>query len=89
MEELTIKNLEACFKNAKVLKQNFVAVRIEMEGFPKAEIIVNPIENADSKLAYYQKTYNENLNHKYAKGIKIVGFTFGEDMKEIQEDLAY
>jgi wobble nucleotide-excising tRNase len=87
MTSFTMENLEICFKNAKGLNQKFVAVKIEMEGFPEAEIIVNPIDNADSKLAYYKNTYDEELNHKFAKGIKIVGFTFGDDMGEIEEDL--
>ena len=58
-----------------------------MNGFPESEIIVNPIINADSKLAYYKNTYDEELNHKFSKGIRIAGFTFGNDMCKIEEDL--
>ncbi len=87
MFNIKMNNLELCFERAKKCNAKFVAVRIEMEGFPEAEIIVNPIVNADSKLEYYKKTYDEDLNHKYAKGIRIIGCTFGSDMSEIESDL--
>lgn len=89
MFELKMENLERSFQLAKREKAKFVAVRIEMEGFPEAEVIINPSFNADLKLEYYKKTYDENLNHRYAKGIKIIGCTFGDDWSEIEEDLYY
>lgn len=89
MFEITMKNLEISFEREKKYNAEFVAVKIEMEGFPEVEFIINPIVNADSKLAYYKNTYDENLNHKHAKGIKIVGCTFGNDWNEIEEDLYY
>lgn len=58
-----------------------------MEGFQEAEIIVNPISNAESKLKYYKKTYDENLKHKYSDGIKMIGFAYGNSMNEIQQFL--
>lgn len=87
MFNISMKNLEICFERAKKNGAKFVAVSIEMEGFPESEIIVNPIVNADSKLAYYKKVYDEELNHKHSKGIRIKGCTFGNDMREIEEDL--
>jgi hypothetical protein len=87
MFEIKMENLERSFQLAKKENAKFVAVRIEMQGFPEAEVIINPIVNADSKLEYYKKTYDENLNHNHAKGIKIVGCTFGNDWNEIEEDL--
>lgn len=48
---------------------------IEMPEFPKPEMITNPIENLEKKLDYWKKTYDENLEHKHAKGIKIIGCT--------------
>lgn len=89
MFEIKMDNLERSFKLAKKENAEFVAVRIEMDGFPEAEVIINPIVNANSKLEYYKNTYDENLNHKHTKGIKIVGCTFGNDFNEIEEDLYY
>jgi ribulose 1,5-bisphosphate carboxylase large subunit-like protein len=85
MWEATMENLEKCFRLAKENGQLFVVVKIEMDGFPAKEYIVNPIENADLKLEYYKKTYDENLNHKYAKGIKIVDFTYGEELRDLED----
>lgn len=45
---------------------------VEMPGFPSPEMIVNPPENIDGKLAYYAETYDENCEHKHVKGIAIV-----------------
>lgn len=87
MIPLNMDYLERTFNMAIESNQLFVAVRIRMDGFPEDEIIVNPIANAEGKLEYYKKTYDEDLIHKHAKGIKIVGFTFGESMDEIEEDL--
>lgn len=81
--ELTMDVLEAAFADAKNVESNFVAVKIQMDGFPEAEIIVNPFENIDSKLEYYKKTYDENCNHKFAPGIKIVDVAFGCDWETI------
>jgi len=81
-------NLENCFNQAQVKGAAFVGVKIEMGGFPEPEVIINGRENIESKLEYYKKTYNENLEHNHAPGIKIVAFTYGENFTDIQEDLA-
>ena len=87
MKPLTMEYLENCFKRALELKQKFVAVVIRMEGFPEDEIIINKSDNIKSKFEYYMKTYDGNLNHKFAKGISIVGFTFGDSFEQIENDL--
>lgn len=47
---------------------------ISMPGFPEPEIITNPAINLEKKLEYYKSTYDDNLEHKYAKGVKIIGW---------------
>ena len=37
----------------------YMVVKIETEGNPGPEIIVNPAENFAAKLAYYDKAYND------------------------------
>lgn len=81
--------LEALFKRAIEVEAEYVAVKIEMNGFPSPEIIINPIENAESKLKYYQNIYDENLNHKHAKGIRIIEFTYGYSFEEIENELIW
>lgn len=46
---------------------------IDMPGFEQPELIINPPANIENKLVYYKATYDENLEHKHAKGIRIVG----------------
>ncbi len=87
MEILTMKDLEGCFIEAKEEEANFIGVKIKMAGFEEPEIIINPIENFDTKLAYYQKAYNDDLTLKTFSGIKIVDFYYGDDYLTIQEGL--
>lgn len=89
MYTLTMDNLIKCFEGAKESEVRYIGLKINMDGFAKDEVIINPRENFDTKLEYYKKTYDENLNHKYSKGISISGFTFGEDFREIEDDLLW
>ena len=84
---LKIENLEKCFYEASQQDKKYVGVKIKMEGFPKAEIIINENANFDSKFAYYKKAYNEDLTLKTFSGIKIVGFTYGNTFESIEKDL--
>jgi hypothetical protein len=62
-------------------------VLIEMEGFPRPEVIINENANFDSKFTYYKKAYNENLTLKTFNGIKIIGYTYGDEFADIEFDL--
>lgn len=85
---LTMKNLENVFEAAEKNKNKYIGVKIEMKGFPQPEVIINQSDNFKSKLAYYQKAYDEDLNLKAAKGIKIVGMVNGDDYAWIESSLA-
>lgn len=86
---LTLSNLENCFKVAKKDNFEYVGVKIQMEGFKEPEVIINPIENFDAKLEYYKQAYNDDLTLKSFNGIKIIGFTYGDDLFDIEEDLLW
>lgn len=87
MIPVSMKYLERCFNRAKELESRFVAVIINMEGYKSPEVIINPIENADDKVAYYKKVYDDNLVHKFSKEhIEIIGFSFGNSFADIYED---
>lgn len=75
MELNSIKKLEDII-NMAINKNVPLSLLIEMPEFPKPEMITNPVENLEMKLEYYRKTYDENLEHRHAKGIKIIGYTF-------------
>ena len=85
---LTMKNLENVFETAKKSKNKYIGVKIEMEGFERPEVIINPSENFETKLAYYKKTYDKDLVLKSFKGIKIVGVINGNDYAWIESSLA-
>lgn len=59
-------------------------VSVFMEGFPTTELIVNVVDNAEKKLAYYEKTYNEDLIHKFSRTIGIVDFGYAHDLSELE-----
>ena len=47
--------------------KQFLAVKIETEGNPGPEIILNPSENIAAKTAYYDKAYNDDMELISAK----------------------
>lgn len=87
--ELTMKNLEKCFRAAFDIRARYVGVKIEMEGFEEPEIIINQYENINSKLEYYKNAYNEDLTLKAFNGIKIIGFTYADYYEDIENDLVF
>lgn len=61
------------YTNARLANDQPIELFIDMPGFEQPELIINPPTNIENKLAYYKATYDENLEHKHAKGIRIVG----------------
>ena len=47
--------------------KNFIVVKIDREGDPAPEIIINPAENFDHKIKYYNKAYNDKMELIKAK----------------------
>lgn len=75
MELRTMSDLEEIVGDA-IERGSHLSLLIEMPGFELPEMITNPVANLEKKLDYYKNTYDENLEHKHAKGIKIVGYSF-------------
>lgn len=80
-----MQELENIFNKAKE-KDHYVAVVIQMDGFPANEVIVNHPANIDKKLAYYKDTYKDDCEHKHAP-IKIIDALSGSSLKSIQDQL--
>lgn len=76
---MTKESLIQLFQEAKEKEHHFIAVKIEMPGFPKPEVIVNSSENFEEKLNYYKNAYNDNLELKTFNKIRIVDATSGFD----------
>ena len=90
-ENMKLSKLNEIFNDCKSEhmdnNEGYVAIQVRMDGFPEDEIIVNRCENIDTKLEYYNKTYDENCNHKFAKGIRIVNATWTYDFRDIELSL--
>ena len=84
---LTMENLVNNFEQAKNRNAKYIGIVIMMLGAEKPEIIINSKENFDTKLAYYQNAYNNDLTLKAVEGIRIVGFTYRDSFGEIEKDL--
>lgn len=56
--------------------KRYLIVKIETEGSPAPELIINPLENIRAKMDYYSKVYNDDLEliraKETGKSIRIV-----------------
>lgn len=86
VENYSMKDVEFLFKAATYFERPYVGMLVKMEGFPKEEIIINPVENADAKIEYYKKTYDEDLQHKFSPGISITKVAIGT-LEEVEKEL--
>lgn len=71
--DINMTNLEEMFNKVIEEAEAGIALLIEMPDFEEPEVIINPPVNLVKKLEYIKKTYDENLEHKYSKGVKIIG----------------
>lgn len=69
---ITKKDFLESFEIAKNKKSGII-VFVDIPGNKHYESIANNFEDLDSKKEYYDRTYDENMNHIYAPEIKIVG----------------
>lgn len=67
-----MQKLENVFIDAWRNGADYIGILIMMPGFEKPELIINHYSNFKSKLAYYKKAYNENLELKANNEIKII-----------------
>jgi len=81
-----MSDLEEIFLEANENHEN-VAVLVQMDGYIGNELIINPHFNILQKLGYYKEVYDEQLNHKHAKGIRIVNAYSGATFEEIEKQV--
>ena len=74
--EMKMKDLEFAVEMA-IKESKSLSLLITLPGLDSPEMITNPVENLEKKLEYYKSTYDDNLEHRHAKGIKIVGYSMG------------
>lgn len=66
---------------------NYMLIKVSVEG-NTPEVIINPKENFTTKLAYYEKAYNEDLTLKANPNIKIIGYAYVEDVYDLLQIVA-
>lgn len=76
---------EATVRLGLACEKPFMFVLVSVPNCNDNELIINPLTNFEDKLKYYLETYDEELNHKYAKGVKIMGFGVSECLDFIEE----
>lgn len=69
---MKFEKVREVFQDAIDSNMYYVGVLIHMEGFKENELIINQSGNFENKLAYYEKTYDENCIHKFSPTISIV-----------------
>jgi len=84
---MTKDKLISVFDKAKKNDIGFIGVSISIDNNPNLEIIINPTANFESKLEYYKKTYDKNLNHLFAKDIQIIDCVSGDSFGEIEDKI--
>ncbi|PEA25822.1 hypothetical protein CN984_12190 [Bacillus cereus] len=87
---MKLEDLNECYSVASLVDANYVAVRVRIgsEETSEEEVIINSRKNFSSKKAYYNRTYDENLQHKISiVPIFITGFAHGDSYAEIEEKL--
>jgi hypothetical protein len=86
---MNMEDLEQCFKKAMKDKANYIAVKIETKGCKAPEVIINPYENFETKLDYYQNAYSDDLALKNCKDIKITDFMAAYNFEELEHLICY
>ena len=79
---VTLTNLEKLITENYKQTGNYLVTYVKIDDY--IEIIVNTNENLKKKLTYFQKAYNEDMQHKHSPNVKIVYFEAVSDLNEIQ-----
>ncbi|MBY6758648.1 hypothetical protein HYH82_15250 [Clostridium botulinum] len=82
---LTLTELNYCFDSAIKEGSKYIGVLIQIQDNKSNELIINKAESFAEKQEYYNKIYDENLNHKHAKGIKILNFGHSNCFKKLEK----
>ena len=83
----TMEDLIRCFNNTWEHRAKYIGVLVHIPGQEGLEVIINSSDSFEAKEKYYRENYDYELNHKKAKGVKIVGFTYGNSFAIIESDL--
>lgn len=82
MDKLTqinnIEELENIFKEAYAENSNSVAVELTIPHRTETEIVFHRRQSIYNRLAYYKRTFSNDLRHNRVDGIQIVAVGHGD-----------
>ena len=81
---LTKENLRLAMEAAVEEDSAVFAVLVLIPGQEYPEVIINLNPSFENKFKYYEATYDDELNHVAASGVKIIGFTHADSLNEVQ-----
>ena len=87
MNQMTIEGLINLSQSEHGKNSNWMAVELTLPNAPGTELIINPKENIEEKLKYYQQAYTNELQHKHVDAIKIVNYAFAPSFVELGTEL--
>lgn len=80
-------NLRKCFEEAIEKGAKYLGVLVTVPEQHECEVIINHYNNFHNKLAYYEKSYNDNLTLNSFNEIRILNFAYGDSFAEIESKL--
>ncbi|MEC3841531.1 hypothetical protein [Bacillus amyloliquefaciens] len=81
--------LVQAFEKATELGVSYIGIRVRMKGYPDDELIINPLPNFSMKLEYYQKVYDDDLQHRFSPDVRIIDAAYGNSLAFIEESIKH
>lgn len=82
-----MKDLVEALNYSMQVKKKYFAIAVTLPDTDEVELIINTTPNFQNKLDYYMRSYDENLIHNMNAKIRIVAFTYGDNLAQIEYDL--
>lgn len=64
----------------------YIGVYVQALNMPEPELILNPISNANKKLRYYLKAYNNDMQLNKINGVKIISVTGAMYLEDLEDN---
>lgn len=80
------QDLKELWAEGQSLEAYFYWLEIQLPDTPTTEMIANPSVNVEAKLAYIDKTYDENLVSVHNPEVKIVNFGYCNDLNAFLQE---
>jgi hypothetical protein len=85
MNQHTLEAFLRLYGSSHGQASNWMGIVVTVPGSGQHEVIINPKENFESKMEYYQKVYDDELKHKNAP-LEILRFGFSPTLHGLIND---